>query len=161
MTTDNTEGLVERLRALASNPDHDDAARRLADEAATALSRQQAGAAEPVAWPFDQIKPIPNAAPSAPQAPGPTIADHAAFLAGGSYAVPQAEAGDGVVPDLGAAVNRFLSWRVPEDFYPDCYVTFDKDKALATNQWPIGTNLLTATQARAMLAHVLYYKEKT
>jgi len=54
------------------------------------------------------------------------------------------------------AVNRFLGWRLPEDFSPDCYVTFDKEKARRNNSWPIGTNLLTADQARAMFQFVLY-----
>lgn len=50
-------------------------------------------------------------------------------------------------------VDRFLSWKLPEDFCPDCYIAFNKDAA--SNQWPIGTNLFTATQAREMLEHVL------
>ena len=38
-------------------------------------------------------------------------------------------------------VSRFLMWRLPDDFMPDCGIH--------------GTNLLTAEQARAMLEHVL------
>jgi len=49
-------------------------------------------------------------------------------------------------------VSRFLSWRLPDDFAPDAGITF---KHLAPYSWPVGTNLLTATQARAMLEHVL------
>jgi hypothetical protein len=50
-------------------------------------------------------------------------------------------------------VDRFLAWKLPEDFNPDCGITF---KALAhPHSWPTGTNLMTATQATAMLEHVL------
>ncbi len=52
-------------------------------------------------------------------------------------------------------VTRFLSWKLPEIFRPDCYVTFDHERAKKNNLWPVGTNLLTADQARAMLEHVL------
>ncbi|MCA3233809.1 MAG: hypothetical protein INH06_16090, partial [Cupriavidus sp.] len=53
-------------------------------------------------------------------------------------------------------VSRFLGWKLPQDFYPDCYVSFDRDKASAPNaSWPTGTNLLHAGQARAMLEYVL------
>lgn len=49
-------------------------------------------------------------------------------------------------------VTRFLGWRLPEDFSPDCGISFTKRPR---NDWPVGTNLLTAAQARAMLEHVL------
>ena len=55
-------------------------------------------------------------------------------------------------------VNRFLCWRLPSDFSPDCGINFDGRKPDQWNPnkgWPVGTNLLTATQARAMLEHVL------
>ncbi len=53
-------------------------------------------------------------------------------------------------------VSRFLGWKLPQDFYPDCYVAFDREKASMPNaSWPTGTNLLHAGQARAMLEHVL------
>ena len=55
-------------------------------------------------------------------------------------------------------VSRFLAWRLPYDFYPDCGISFDgrKDDGWNKNKtWPTGTNLLTAEQAKAMLAHVL------
>lgn len=55
-------------------------------------------------------------------------------------------------------VDRFLSWKLPDDFYPDCYITFDRDKAASFpngNGWPIGTNLFTAEQVRKMLEHVI------
>lgn len=53
-------------------------------------------------------------------------------------------------------VDRFLGWKLPEDFSPDCYITFDREKAKQNPHcWPVGTNLLTADQARAMVKHML------
>ena len=53
-------------------------------------------------------------------------------------------------------VDRFLGWKLPEDFSPDSYITFDHEKAKQNpNFWPIGTNLLTADQARQMVEHML------
>ncbi len=55
-------------------------------------------------------------------------------------------------------IDRFLSWKLPEDFSPDCGVSFDKrppDAKGYARPWPVGTSLLTATQARQMLEHVL------
>lgn len=55
-------------------------------------------------------------------------------------------------------VTRFLGWGLPKDFYPDCGISFDgrkDDEWNKTKTWPIGTNLLTADQARQMLEHVL------
>jgi hypothetical protein len=59
------------------------------------------------------------------------------------------------------AVNRFLGWKLPADFAPDAGISF---KPYANHQMsaeyqykhePIGTNLFTADQARAMFEHVL------
>lgn len=56
-------------------------------------------------------------------------------------------------------VNRFLGWRLPADFEPDGGVEFHRvmqdGRARPTEWWPVGTNLLTFSQARAMLEHVL------
>lgn len=54
-----------------------------------------------------------------------------------------------------AMVSRFLGWKLPEHFAPDCGVTFYPSVARTIQSWPTGTNLLTADQARAMLEHVL------
>lgn len=50
-------------------------------------------------------------------------------------------------------VNRFLGWSLPQDFYPDAGILFKPP----TNQkgWPIGTNLLTAEQAKRMFEHCI------
>ena len=53
-------------------------------------------------------------------------------------------------------VSRFLSWKIPADFSPDCYISFNPGHALPSSAlWPVGTNLLTAEQARKMLEHVI------
>lgn len=55
-------------------------------------------------------------------------------------------------------VSRFLGWPLPKDFGPDCGISFDgrKDDEWNKNKtWPVGTNLFTADQARAMLEHIL------
>lgn len=61
-------------------------------------------------------------------------------------------------------VNRFLSWKLPEDFAPDCGISFEREynveymasqgKPQMINE-PIGTNLLNADQAKAMILHML------
>lgn len=56
----------------------------------------------------------------------------------------------------GEMVDRFLSWPLPKDFSPDCGISFSPPKTPhPIGYWPIGTNLLTATQAEAMLRHVV------
>lgn len=56
-------------------------------------------------------------------------------------------------------VSRFLCWKLPKDFAPDAGILFTPSEhqahAYDTPHWPVGTNLLTATQAREMLCHVL------
>lgn len=57
-------------------------------------------------------------------------------------------------------VNRFLWWKLPPDFHPDCGIHFDADAAKKMNPKnhryePVGTNLLTATQAEAMVRHMI------
>ena len=57
---------------------------------------------------------------------------------------------------LKSAVDRFLCWDLPNDFAPDCHVSFDRDLAKqGHHSWPTGTNLLTAEQALAMFRHCL------
>lgn len=61
-------------------------------------------------------------------------------------------------------VTRFLGWKLPEDFHPDAGISFQpyfnvewnaKHGKPPQRHEPIGTNLLNADQARAMLEHVL------
>ena len=54
-------------------------------------------------------------------------------------------------------VDRFLSWPLPKDFSPDGGIVFKNSpdaRGYAPYQ-PIGTNLLTAEQARGMIEHIL------
>ncbi len=53
-------------------------------------------------------------------------------------------------------VDRFLCWKLPADFYPDGGVSFAPGHTTPSSpNWTTGTNLFTATQAKAMLEHVL------
>lgn len=57
-------------------------------------------------------------------------------------------------------VDRFLGWRLPENFRPDCGIRFDADAAKKLNPRnaryePVGTNLLDAIQAEAMVRHMV------
>lgn len=59
---------------------------------------------------------------------------------------------------IDAMVSRFLGWRLPKDFAPDCGISFDgrKDDEWNKNKtWPIGTNVLNADQARDLFVHLL------
>jgi hypothetical protein len=81
------------------------------------------------------------------------IAEHLDALGVGHFQLPAAAAS---VSD--AMVSRFLGWKLPSDFAPDCGISFDGRKDDEWNKnltWPIGTNLFTANQAKAMLEHVL------
>ena len=57
-------------------------------------------------------------------------------------------------------VDRFLWWRLPENFSPDCGIQFDADAAKNLDPRnlryePVGTNLFDATQADAMVRHMI------
>ena len=57
-------------------------------------------------------------------------------------------------------VTRFLSWRLPDSFSPDCGIsfkrTYNEGSPFGTSTYePTGTNLLSADQARVMLEYVL------
>lgn len=54
-------------------------------------------------------------------------------------------------------VNRFLSWRLPDDFAPDCGISFKPitNPAWTHDLWPSGTNLFHAGQAKAMFEHCI------
>lgn len=56
-------------------------------------------------------------------------------------------------------VYRFLGWKLPKDFCPDAGISFKptmpyEGDELGNSWWPVGTNLLTAEQARQMFEHV-------
>lgn len=56
-------------------------------------------------------------------------------------------------------VNRFLGWRLPEGFRPDGGVRFEPVINAGTahehRYEPVGTNLLSATQAEAMVRYLI------
>lgn len=59
-------------------------------------------------------------------------------------------------PEVKVAVDRFLGWKIPTTFSPDCYIHFDRASAdLQGVSWPTGTNLFNAEEARAMFEHAL------
>lgn len=56
--------------------------------------------------------------------------------------------------------DRFLGWRLPEDFHPDGGIKFDADGAKKLNPnnhryEPQGTNLFHAGQAEDMIRYML------
>jgi hypothetical protein len=64
-------------------------------------------------------------------------------------AIAQEEANKKVV--TARMVDRFLQWKLPTGFAPDCGIYYVEDSI----RQPTGTNLLTATQAKEMLEFIL------
>ena len=56
-------------------------------------------------------------------------------------------------------VNRFLVWKLPENFNPDAGISFKKayneHSAYPMKHEPSGTNLFDATQADAMVRYMI------
>ncbi|WP_189556353.1 hypothetical protein [Mesorhizobium sp. M4B.F.Ca.ET.089.01.1.1] len=56
-------------------------------------------------------------------------------------------------------VERFLTWRLPDDFRPDAGISFKADfnehTAHPMKHKPTGTNLFTAAQATEMVRHMV------
>ena len=53
-------------------------------------------------------------------------------------------------------VERFLGWRLPEDFHPDDGISFSRTGINGVSYpMPMGTNLLDYTQAEAMVRYML------
>lgn len=56
-------------------------------------------------------------------------------------------------------VDRFLGWRLPENFSPDAGIsfkrTFNEHTAHPMKHEPSGTNLFDATQADAMVRYMV------
>lgn len=61
-------------------------------------------------------------------------------------------------------VDRFLAWKLPEDFSPDAGISFEPEYNVEWNAQegrppsrhePTGTNLFDATQAREMVLYML------
>lgn len=56
-------------------------------------------------------------------------------------------------------VDRFLGWKLPQNFNPDDGISFDpivnKGHAFESRRTPSGTNLFDATQAEAMVRYMI------
>lgn len=55
-------------------------------------------------------------------------------------------------------VSRFLGWKLPENFSPDCGISFSREVNGGPRTgawWPTGTNLFDATQAETMINYLL------
>lgn len=56
-------------------------------------------------------------------------------------------------------VDRFLMWKLPNDFSPDNGISFDpigsKGTEYAFERAPVGTNLFTAAQTDAMVRYLV------
>lgn len=55
-------------------------------------------------------------------------------------------------------VDRFLGWRLPTTFSPDGGVRFEREVNGAPRPeawWPVGTNVLNADEAKAMVRHMI------
>ncbi len=58
--------------------------------------------------------------------------------------------------DMDAMISRFLRWNLPDDFSPDGGISFyPPPNHMTEHWWPVGTNLFTAEQAKAMIEHML------
>jgi len=88
-------------------------------------------------------------------APRITPADIEANIVGEHYFT----AADGVQSVTDEMVSRFLSWKLPQDFYPDAGISFkaefNENTPHPARHEPLGTNLFHAGQAKEMLEHVL------
>ena len=53
-------------------------------------------------------------------------------------------------------VDRFLAWRLPHNFNPDAGISYVRPNYHPSiDATPMGTNLLDATQAEAMVRHMI------
>lgn len=87
-------------------------------------------------------------------APRVTPADVEANIVGAYYFT----AANAMLQVTDEMVSRFLSWKLPKEFFPDAGVSFsptNPDGYEKPGLWPTGTNLLHAGQAREMLEHVI------
>ncbi|CAB4134980.1 Phage protein (N4 Gp49/phage Sf6 gene 66) family [uncultured Caudovirales phage] len=67
---------------------------------------------------------------------------------------------EAIQPVTNDMVNRFLAWKLPADFSPDCGISFEKeynhDSPVGVQyREPSGTNILDASHAKEMLEHVI------
>lgn len=50
-------------------------------------------------------------------------------------------------------VDRFLGWKLPKNFNPDCGISFDRK--YQDDHSPSGTNVFDASQAEAMVRYMI------
>lgn len=62
-------------------------------------------------------------------------------------------AAEGIAPSVSKMVDRFLGWKLPQDFYPDAGISFKAPEH--PYGWPVGTNLFHAGQAKEMFEHAI------
>lgn len=68
-------------------------------------------------------------------------------------------AAEGIAPSVSKMVDRFLGWKLPADFGPDCGISFKRESDYEhpvhgrSKFEPVGTNLFTADQAKQMFMH--------
>jgi len=83
-----------------------------------------------------------------------------AYKAGAS-SLPQATPQPRVSEDeIKRIVDRFLQWKLPENFNPDGGISFERMGNAHYPHWaykrePVGTNLFDATQAEEMIRYLL------
>lgn len=73
-----------------------------------------------------------------------------------SYQI-QLDEPDYFAPNVRRMVDRFLTWKLPKNFSPDGYVSFNSTGAKNNFFWPVGTNILDAEQTREMFMYALDY----
>jgi hypothetical protein len=89
---------------------------------------------------------------------GKTVSTFTALTSGAP--TPRAQSGFPDEKHIKHMVDRFLGWRLPENFRPDGGIQFDADALLKLSprnrrHEPSGTNLFDATQATEMVRHML------
>lgn len=76
-----------------------------------------------------------------------------------SLPTPNEQADEELDKIIKRMVDRFLGWRLPDDFQPDAGISFKPTytgwQGKEVNHDPVGTNLFTATQAEAMVRYIL------
>lgn len=76
---------------------------------------------------------------------------HTWLLSHGAEVLKQLSAGEAVSID--EMVNRFLGWKLPEDFAPDYGIRFARNEMHDRHGMPTGTNLFHAGEAKEMFTY--------
>jgi hypothetical protein len=110
---------------------------------------QRAALAAPVSAPgVDEVRRV--------MPKGASLRDYLARLGCGELKpVDQMELANMLDDSINAAVDHFLAWELPQDFHPDNGISFTAPHPRPPFTWPVGTNLFTAVQAKAMFQHCL------